>query len=79
MSQNDDQNRDPQDQREGYQDANHEQTPREGRGDSQSNSQQDQSRRSPLDDIMADDVDELDEDRDDDQREGGDNRRRSIS
>ena len=81
MSQKDDQNRDRENQTEGYQDQS-EETLREGRSDSQpSDSEQQnpgtsrQDQGSDLDD--ADDVD--DEDRDDDQRtDGGANRRNNI-
>ncbi len=82
MSQNDDQNRDRENQGEGYQDQGSNESTRESRGDSQpadveqvtpGSSRQDLG--SDLDD--ADDVD--DEDRDDDQRtDGGSNRRNNI-
>jgi hypothetical protein len=82
MSQNDDQNRDRQDQGEGYQDQSSDESTRIGRSDSQPSdseqvnpgtSRQDQG--SDLDD--ADDVD--DEDRDEDSRaDGGPNRRNNI-
>ena len=81
MDQNDN-NRDQQQQGEGYQDPN-EQESLDTRSDSEDSQptaeplsqRQGQGIESDLDD--ADDLD--DEDRDDDQREGGANRRRSIS
>jgi hypothetical protein len=84
MDQNDN-NRDQQRQGEGYQDPNEQESldTRSDSLDSQPTAEpltqrQGQGIESDLDD--ADDMDDLDdEDRDDDQREGGANRRRSIS
>ena len=81
MSQND-QNRDRENQSEGYQDQTSEEL-REGRSGSQDDSQrQDQGSISPAGDDSSDleDTDEMeDDDREDDDRIGGQNRRRSIS
>lgn len=85
MSQNDDQNRNRQDQSEGYQDANSDQSKRESRSGSSSpdrDSMDNQTSRAGRPDQGADveNTDEMDEDRDDDQRtDGGSNRRRNIS
>lgn len=68
------------DQTEGYQDQN-EQDTRETRSDSPAPEPltSDTGARSRGESSVEEDVDELDEDRDDDSREGGANRRRSIN
>jgi len=79
MSQND-QNRDPQDQDEGYQDQPDE-TLREGRGDSSSSDPGRVNRGSESQDRSSDsgEADDMDEDRDDDLRgDGSSNRRNNI-
>ena len=84
MSQND-QNRDQQEQGEGYQDPNEQET-LERRSDSidaeppitETATLRDESSDDDDDDEDFDDLDELDEDRDDDQRESGPNRRFNI-
>jgi hypothetical protein len=85
MSQNVVQNRDRQNQGEGYRDSNRDQSTREGRTGSSSDREQQQNRGEtpgrPDQTPDLEDTEEMDdEDRDDDQRtEGGANRRRSIS
>jgi hypothetical protein len=80
MSQND-QNRDPQDQEEGYQDQSGDGSTRETRGDSSSDSArpgQGSQRQDPISDV-DDEADDMDEDRDEDSRiDGGTNRRNNI-
>jgi hypothetical protein len=80
MSQNDDQNRKRQD--EGFEDPNTEQSTRESRSDrsadvDQQDANRGASRRTEESDL--EDIDEMDEDRDDDTRSSGPNRRNSIS
>lgn len=82
MSQQNDQNRDREQQGEGYQDVN-EQSTRETRGDSQPSEQGQGQQKQPgsNQDLGSDldDADDLDEDRDDDLRSnGGANRRNNI-
>jgi len=83
MSQND-QDRDQQEQGEGYQDPNEQET-LDRRSDSLGSEPLTAETTRPLgessdddDDEDLDDLDELDEDRDDDQRESGPNRRFNI-
>jgi len=82
MSQND-QDRDQQEQGEGYQDPNEQET-LDSRSDSigseplTAETGMPQGESSDDDDEDLDDLDELDEDRDDDQRESGPNRRFNI-
>lgn len=81
MSQNN-QNRDEQEQGEGYQDRN-EQGPRGSRRDSIGSEPLTSDTAIPRGDGLddeddLDDLDELDEDREDDQRESGPNRRFNI-
>ena len=80
MAQNDEQNRDGQNQGEGYEDQNSDQMTREGRSESSPESEE-QNQGTQRQDQGADleEADDLDEDRDDDDRpEGGANRRNSI-
>jgi hypothetical protein len=74
MSQSDDQKNRPQGE------SLEDQATRESRSDRQSDSEpQDQGSRTPRPDSDLEDTDEMDEDRDDDQRASGGNRRSSIN
>ena len=83
MSQNDDQNRDRQNQGEGFEDPGSDESRQSRTGSTEDSPSQDQE-SSPRPDQSSDleDTDEMDEDddRDDDSRPiGGSNRRRSIN
>lgn len=75
-----DDKKDGQEQPEGYQDQN-EQGARESRGDSTPSEPltSDTGSRTDTKKSDAEDLDELDDDRDEDSRDGGTNRRRSIN
>ena len=80
MSQ-DDQNRDPQDQNDGYQDQSSDESTREGRSDSTPpvSEQQNQGTQPKDQGSDLDEADDSDEDRDDDSRtDGSGNRRNNI-
>lgn len=81
MSQNDEQNRDRQEPGEGYQDQSSDQSTREGRAGSTPPDSEQQNQGTRRQDQGADlgEADDMDEDRDDDQRlDGGTNRRNNI-
>ena len=79
MSQ-DDQNRDPQDQTEGYKDQSTDDSSRQGRSESSpSDSAQPSQDSQPDRSSDSDEADDMDEDRDDDSRtDGSSNRRNNI-
>ena len=80
MSQNDDPNRDRQNPREGVDDSNRDQAPRESRPGSPADDRGKQTDSTTgLDDSEDQDSDEMDDRDDDDRIDGGSNRRRNIS